>query len=1004
MSKLNSITVSNLRKFGPGVQIELSPGATIVLAPNGTGKTTLFEAIEFGLTGRIARLHDDINHVIRDDEAFAQVSLNFADFTATSKVTAAGKVSQEGDLSDLFPGIPKNDLPFLLRLTHLLDQRENEWIVKADEKDAGSQLAKLPIGREGSRAGATLPSVRRSLTDEKNRQQKGLIDLEKELGDWNRLIQERDIAAAGAVGALRPQEHLAKVVSEVAVQTESLEQISPGLLSEPVNQDTLALAHSALLDILRIKVERVQALIVVLAEADGLVESFGAVRSRLEMLSAQLAAARETLDSHSKSRTEQATLLQEHQTNIQLAQQERVSVAQALERLVNEAGAKQQVEHRNQALTEAATVVGDAEQQCAALREKHERNLQIQNQHAQLDNQFQSLDQTEKRLREGQRLVIEWEATETRLKENRKESDLLEEILAHLGAELAEKRAAQQACKTAEDAARNHYQALSSSADAIRQAVASIAEHLPPEQGSCPLCLYPHGAEDLHNRVTSALQAINPSLTDADQQLKAAVEALAASDAEVVSALEAVGDCQANLAALDDMCQVLERAIVQFRIDPILASDSVPLAKESLRVQLEGISASRRSLTDRRAGLEPLIAQDTFDQALHAYKTAVAALDQARVRHSESLTRRDQAIAALSALTSGAPGGRSLEELTVQRNQLDDRIRELHGKADTVQSALDAQQSQLLELSSAVRTTEEAIRHAQSQLASLRASWQRLGLMGDPLAEAAQARVSNLRSTLAGLESNLGMLENLGVEISAWAKLNESQLAQRLIDVQRLDRTEESFFAYLNDRITIATGQLADLTKLSDAMDALDGFLKKEIGNVQKHVSKVVPRWQALLKRVVRETRFHEASLKFFTSYNKERAEVSVPLGKKSAPVPDVASEAQLTDLQLTFLLSMAMSHQWSPWKALLLDDPTQHHDLVHASAVFDLLRDYIVDHGFQVVIATHDALQARYFMRKLQNDGIEAKIWSLVPTDSGVTAEEGHRKQQTSLAPPPVS
>ena len=100
-----------------------------------------------------------------------------------------------------------------------------------------------------------------------------------------------------------------------------------------------------------------------------------------------------------------------------------------------------------------------------------------------------------------------------------------------------------------------------------------------------------------------------------------------------------------------------------------------------------------------------------------------------------------------------------------------------------------------------------------------------------------------------------------------------------------------------------------------------------------------------------------------------------------------------MTDLQLTFLLSMAMSHQWSPWKALLLDDPTQHHDLVHASAVFDLLRDYIVDHGFQVVIATHDALQARYFLRKLQNDGIEAKIWTLVPTENGVTAQAGSWK-----------
>lgn len=990
MSKLNSITLSNLRKFGPDVEIELSSGATIILAPNGTGKTTLFEAIEFGLTGKVARLQDDINNVIRDDEASAKVSLNFTGFSATSSVTAAGEVSQEGDLTALFPGIPKSDLPFLLRLTHLLDQRENEWIVKADDKDAGSQLAKLPIGREGSQAGATLPSVRRSLTEQKNREQQGLIDLEKELQEWNRLIRERDIAVAGVIGVLRPQEQLAKAISEAAVQTQSLDQIPAGLLAEPVNHDTLALAHSTLVDILRIKVERAQALIVGMVEANGLVESFGALRSHLDTLNTRLVLENEALDSHSKTQAESATLLQEHEANIQIAQQERVNVEKALERMVNEAAARQQVAHRNQSLAEAANAVRSAEEQCAASRDKHERNQQLRSQRTQLDNQLRSLEEAEKQLQEGQRIAIEWEAAEERLEESHKELDLLQEVLARLGAELTEKRATQEACKTAEGAARVHYQALSSSADAIRLAVASIAEHLTSEQECCPLCLYPHGADELQHRVAQALQAINPSLASADQQLKVAVDALAASNAEVASKLEAVADCQTKIAALGDIRRGLERQIIQYRVNPILASGSLPQAKESLRVQLDGISASRKSLTDKLSSLEPLVTQEAFEQVQRAFDFAVSALDQARVQHSEALTRRDQSVTTLSTLTTNAAVVGTLEELTLQKNQLDDRISALNGQVATVQSVLDAQRRQFHELSSVVRTTKEALTHAQTQLESLRARWQGLGLEGDPLTEAAQARSSTLSSALADLESGLEGLENLGVEISAWAKLNESQLAQRLIDAQRLDRTEESFFADLNERIAIATRKFTDVSKLSEAMDALDSFLKKEIGNVQKHVRKVVPRWQALLKRVVRETRFHEASLNFFTHYNKERAEVLVPLGNKSASVPDVASEAQLTDLQLTFLLAMAMSHQWSPWKALLLDDPTQHHDLVHASAVFDLLRDYIVDHGFQVVIATHDALQARYFLRKLQNDGIDAKIWTLVPTAQGVTAKEG--------------
>jgi len=67
------------------------------------------------------------------------------------------------------------------------------------------------------------------------------------------------------------------------------------------------------------------------------------------------------------------------------------------------------------------------------------------------------------------------------------------------------------------------------------------------------------------------------------------------------------------------------------------------------------------------------------------------------------------------------------------------------------------------------------------------------------------------------------------------------------------------------------------------------------------------------------------------------------------------------------------------PWKALLLDDPTQHHDLVHASSVFDVLRDYIIDFDYQVM-STDDSIQAKFFQRKLENEGVPAKFisWSL--------------------------
>jgi hypothetical protein len=89
-------------------------------------------------------------------------------------------------------------------------------------------------------------------------------------------------------------------------------------------------------------------------------------------------------------------------------------------------------------------------------------------------------------------------------------------------------------------------------------------------------------------------------------------------------------------------------------------------------------------------------------------------------------------------------------------------------------------------------------------------------------------------------------------------------------------------------------------------MDTLSQHLSTEIANVQKHVLAVVPRWQALLKRVVREQRFTGTNLDFRSLYRKERAEVSVQVNGEQFPVPVIASEAQLTDLQLSFT-----SYRW---------------------------------------------------------------------------------------------
>ena len=80
MKYLQKISISNVRRFGKDVEINFGQGATILLAPNGIGKTTVFEAIELALSGKISRLKNGpLEALIRDGQPGLDVRLDFSD-------------------------------------------------------------------------------------------------------------------------------------------------------------------------------------------------------------------------------------------------------------------------------------------------------------------------------------------------------------------------------------------------------------------------------------------------------------------------------------------------------------------------------------------------------------------------------------------------------------------------------------------------------------------------------------------------------------------------------------------------------------------------------------------------------------------------------------------------------------------------------------------------------------------------------------------------------------
>ncbi|RAW92056.1 AAA family ATPase [Photorhabdus laumondii] len=989
MKQLKSITLSNIRRYGADTKIELSDGATILLAPNGTGKTAFFEAIEFSLTGNISRLGENLSPIIRDSQTVAKVILDFGDVHASAQVSNGGDVERTGDLSSLFPDTNSEDIPFLLRLTHLLDQREGEWLVKADAKVAGAQLARLPIGKDGALVSNALGSIRRVLTEKLKQAEGALEALEAEFREWQSLILERDLAASQSQGALRSKENIAKSISDIARNTQSVEQLPAGLLVPPVGISSLETMHDALEQAVQAKLNGLREQIAALVEVDGLIGRFVSEQARSEQLGNTLITAKGELTQKQQERSQIADKKDKLQKELVTAEAERDVITQQLNRLNSEVRTKETLEQRKHDLASADKTLTDAESLLSTFRRVHEGNEQLRMEHELISKQRKALQLVDSELLTSHQLIKRWEeilqyiATIT-------ESISNEEIQEHVLRERLHSANSLKASAEADELSMKQlHETLTSTSDSIRQSLASIAAHLPDDRGDCPLCGVEHGAAVLHERIAKSLETIDPKVIEVEQRVKAASDHLRKCIEAVMHAETDLKACQSKIVELqgDHVRSVAD--INQLKTNILLDGDTVQLAKASIQRREESNASAKQLLDEKQLNLAPLPTPEILEASKNAYQTATRELDAARQNRTGALASFEQTTAVLAAITADALPSKTLADLSTEQNKNTIQLSELKSKIEAEQSALDRQNILLTEANNKVSGLEKQITDAQAQLASIRYSWRQLSFSGDPAAEVASSKEIQLQSSVADLTRNSEQLQTLKIEIGAWSKLEQTRLAQGLIDRRRGTSTEEEFAASLSQRIDSERSGQIQLQQLSEAMKTLNRRLSAEISNVQKHVLSVVPRWQALLKRVVREPRFTGTSLGFRSIYRKEHAEVSVSLHGASVPVPAIASEAQLTDLQLTFLLSMALEHQWSSWRCLLLDDPTQHHDLVHAASVFDLLRDYIVDHGFQVVIATHDALQARYFMRKLQNDGIHARLWSLVPTPEGVTASE---------------
>lgn len=988
MTKLSTLRIANIRRFADDVTFEFSPAANVILAPNGTGKTSMFEAIELALTGGIARLDKNLNAAIREGTQEARALVRFGQKVKVVRISQDLKeaVREGASIEEIFGLKEGSDLPYLLRLTHLLDQRDRDWFVQADPRDAGSQLARLPITRDSAVAFGNANAARRVARDRHSSSTKELREASERLIHWQSLIAERDLSTQELERDLRPASLIAEILQSIAQDLLGRAPRTPA----PSTTYLSALSSDAM-SVVKERIDETSVKLGSAREARSLIDQFTSTRKQATRIGADREDISKKLTAARDERDAVVARLQSHKRSELELTEQHLALDSLLAKQNEYAISRDRLARAREALTAEESLFASAESRLELARLERRRLLDLKLDRDNLEARLQAIGVEQAAIVDAMARVSHWEQCEGQITKLKADQEVDKARLAATEPLHQQAREAEARQEVIAGDLRRHVDELVSSSNAIRTAVLTIASQLPPDVEDCPVCGVHHGTQELRDRLQQTLEAANPLLGRADQSVRDASLELERLRSEKESLNSNVLELRSRISQRDQDEDRLAMYVANIRSNAQIVGDTPLSARMQLQMRLNLIADSKAAVQNR-LGAEATIAEVARLSEVEAnVEGLVRAFDLARVRKLEADRRVATELALHSELESAILDHQTFDELAAKTGKISAAFVKLQQEIAEVTQAV-AKSLQLVEaLEEDLRKADEMLASARREVTRIVDKWSGAGLVGEPSLTTADVVTLQLESLLSNLRGHETALSNVRFDLDRLMTAERTRKAQVEIDVLRGQMSETERTAVLKKIVDEKRLESFSAERTVEALDALSNSLSVQMGDIHNRVRRGVPTWQALLKRIVRDQRFSQSTLEFYSHYNKERAEIKVPLGEKHFPVPSVASEAQLTDVQLCFLLSLALRQTWSPWKGLLLDDPTQHHDLVHAAAVFDVLRDFIVEHDFQLILATHDAMQARYLMRKLENDGIDGRLWTLIPTEGGVRAIQSH-------------
>lgn len=991
MTKLKSLTLSNVRRFSENTKIEFGESATIIIAPNGTGKTSIFEAIEFILTGKVSRL-TTLETLVRDKQDQATIGIQFScNASKTAKINSYGETEFIGDLTSVLSQTASEDLPYLLRLTHMLDQRGSHWFVQSDT--AGTQLNKLPIGRDAASANKLVNSVKRAANLHQKDASRDLDEAQKKLTDFQGLVNKKTEIEKNSKQPLVAIQSLIKSLNNIAITLNHDSRVSAEKLSE-IKDVMIQLVSKT-----EMKYQEES------KKKNNLVEIKPIVENYLDSFSKLKLASNKNSELQKKVLADRASLQakQLEEANINTSYNtmlnELNSLKVTMEKIEQYDKLNDEISLIKQRIFLVGSQIDEAENKDELTKLKHKEQLELQSKHILINKSFEALVNEEASVDRAKEHLLTLVQLNNEENEFKKALIISETNVSVCSDNVNLITKEKNIVKSKLEKEELHLSHLTKASDSIRSAVTIIASELPKNQDDCPVCGESHGFTELHRRISVELAKIDPSITliaDSVQELRIKLknkERLVMEAKEELSKVVSINvrskDLVINIRA--KITEIIENIVLPERFNNSLLKiknyaqeNNIQASKNDLEAVLINITTERNNLTSQKNYLKPISISDieNVEEDLRSSEFKVRGLkssgEEAKRTYEQKKNELEKyVIADIDRLNVKAISNkeRKLNESKLLSPPIKEELERIRLTIERTLRDKQQNQFEIDEYSSVVNKTK--------------VTWASLGLLNEPDLASLIVFIDNVNEKLINLVRCKNELNNIQTEISRWTENKQFTDLQETINSIKGEASETIF---LESLILETQQQSIKIDEINKKLDTLQLFSKKlagELKNIDGRVQEIEPMWRSLLSRIVLDPRYSKTGLDITTKYNKPVATISAPLHNGVTSVNMLASEAQITDLQLTFLMAMAQKQNWSPWRGLLLDDPTQHHDLVHSSSVFDLLRDFIVEDGFQLVLTTHDKVQANFLRRKLENDGVPVTICQLQATEHGVIANE---------------